>query len=93
MSTSRFAPGEAAGGLRAAARGGEVGGGRSALAARRRTSKGRLKAAALRPDVNRSILGADTTVVVDGEILGKPRDDEDARGDAAPAVRAGATRC
>jgi septum formation protein len=25
------------------------------------------------------ILGADTTVVVDGEILGKPRDDEDAR--------------
>jgi septum formation protein len=26
------------------------------------------------------ILGADTTVVVDGEILGKPRDDEDAAG-------------
>ena len=26
------------------------------------------------------ILGADTTVVVDDEILGKPRDDEDARG-------------
>jgi len=26
------------------------------------------------------VLGADTTVVVDGEILGKPRDDEDAAG-------------
>jgi septum formation protein len=25
------------------------------------------------------VLGADTTVVVDGEILGKPRDDEDGR--------------
>ena len=36
------------------------------------------------------VLGADTAVVVDGEILGKPRDDEDGRGDAAAAVRDGA---
>ena len=32
------------------------------------------------------VLGADTAVVVDGEILGKPRDDEDAARDAAAAV-------
>lgn len=33
---------------------------------------------ALDPAVRRPVLGADTTVVVDGEILGKPRDREDA---------------
>ena len=32
------------------------------------------------------VLGADTAVVVDGEILGKPRDDDDAARDAAAAV-------
>lgn len=29
--------------------------------------------------VDRPVLGADTSVVIDGEILGKPRDEEDAR--------------
>ena len=43
-----------------------------------RASQGAEVVQAFRPsDV--IILGADTTVVVDGEILGKPRDDEDAR--------------
>ena len=39
------------------------------------------------------VLGADTTVVVDGEILGKPRDDEDGARDAAASVRDRRTRC
>jgi septum formation protein len=43
-----------------------------------RASQGAKVAQAFRPaDV--IILGADTTVVVDGEILGKPRDDQDGR--------------
>jgi len=35
--------------------------------------------AAARVEPGELVLAADTTVVVDGEILGKPRDDEDAR--------------
>ena len=35
-----------------------------------------------------AVLGADTVVVVDGTILGKPADDDDARADAAAAVGA-----
>ena len=39
----------------------------------------REKARAIALDGDVAVLGADTTVVVDGEILGKPVDDEDAR--------------
>ena len=59
--------------------------GRSAGA---RTSSGgararRAPAPARHPDA--AVLGADTVVVVDGEVLGKPRDEADARADAATA--------
>ena len=37
------------------------------------------------------VLGADTEVVLDGEVFGKPRDAGRRRGDAAPAVRAPAS--
>ena len=40
--------------------------------------------AALHP--GRVVLGADTTVVVDGEVLGKPRDADDSCPDARPVV-------
>jgi len=38
-----------------------------------------IEKAAARVEPGELVLAADTTVVVDGEILGKPRDDEDAR--------------
>ena len=38
----------------------------------------REKAAAVAPKVGRPVLGCDTTVIVDGDILGKPTDDDDA---------------
>jgi septum formation protein len=37
------------------------------------------KALAVKPDGNEAVLGADTTVVIDGEILAKPADAGDAR--------------
>lgn len=44
----------------------------------RRLARAKVQAiAAVRPDV--AVLGADTVVVIDGEILGKPRDSRDAR--------------
>ena len=39
------------------------------------------------------VLGADTAVVLDGEMLGKPRDRGAGAGDAARACRAARTRC
>jgi septum formation protein len=44
-----------------------------------RTGEGPAKAGHYQELTQQVILGADTTVVVDGEILGKPRDDEDGR--------------
>jgi septum formation protein len=41
-------------------------------------AKARAGLASLAPDDRTPVLGADTEVVVDGEVLGKPRDEEDA---------------
>ena len=41
----------------------------------------------------RPVLGADTEVVLDGEVFGKPRDADDAVRDAASDCRDARTRC
>ena len=53
-----------------------VEGGESPLAYVERLAEKKALAVAMHP--GEVILGADTTVAIDGEILGKPRDDEDA---------------
>jgi septum formation protein len=45
----------------------------------RRLALTKAETAAEPSDCDEVVLGADTTVVVEGEILGKPRDDDDAR--------------
>ena len=77
-----------AGGVRAAAGGGEVGGG-SAQAGSATGSRPTSARPAGRDSI---ILGADTTVVVDGEILGKPRDDDEAAA-MLRRLSGGRTRC
>ncbi|HEX8137514.1 MAG TPA: Maf family protein [Pyrinomonadaceae bacterium] len=53
--------------------------GEGAVAYVERLAREKAEAAAARTGAGRLVLGADTTVVVDGEILGKPTDEEDAR--------------
>ena len=60
-------------------------------AARRRREVRRRRRARARPDVCPSS-AADTIVIVDDEILGQPRDEDDARADAAPRWRGAVTR-
>ena len=75
-----------AGDVRAAAGGGEVGG-------RAHGTSGSSRTATSATDLRTSSSSAPTpTVVVDGEILGKPRDDEDA-GAMLRRLSGRATRC
>lgn len=64
------------------------------------TARARLKAEATAATIKEGfVLGADTVIVLDGEVLGKPRDEEDARrmlsrlSDRAHAVMTGVAIC